>query len=244
MLQLHSLRKLIIQSNSDGNISFVFVSEWMKKMTEQDTLIRVINFKVIPNPINIHLFNFIPKDNEQRKRILVLRPFHSRKYAADVIALSIEKLIKYDWFHELNFTIVGGGLKSSKLYQLVKNLENVKAEDRFLTQTEIKDLHADHGIFLCPTRQDAQGVSMCEAMASGLVPISTNNTAIPEFVKDKFSGMLTNNKPVEIIKIIEQLFFDPGLFQYLSKNAAESIVKKAGIEKVIINEVRLIESTS
>ncbi len=52
---------------------------------------------------------------------------------------------------------------------------------------------SNYGVFLSPTRMDAQGVMMCEVMASGLLTISSDNTAIPEFIVDEQNGILIDN---------------------------------------------------
>ena len=57
-------------------------------------------------------------------------------------------------------------------------------------------LIVNNGIFICPTRQDAQGVSMCEAMSSGLVPITLYNTAIPECLPND-ERLVNNNKIIK-----------------------------------------------
>ncbi|XQF90920.1 hypothetical protein ACOBV8_06130 [Pseudoalteromonas espejiana] len=43
---------------------------------------------------------------------------------------------------------------------------------RFLQPIEIPKVHQKAGIYLGVTRMDAQGVSMCEAMSSGLPTVS------------------------------------------------------------------------
>jgi glycosyltransferase involved in cell wall biosynthesis len=101
--------------------------------------------------------------------------------------------------------------------------------------------HKTHGILLCPTRMDAQGVSMCEGMMSGLVPITSNNTAIPEFVKDRVSGFLTNSYQ-EIAASIQYLYDHPNQFLEMSANAHLHIQDIAGHEKVVKLELKAIDT--
>lgn len=91
---------------------------------------------------------------------------------------------------------------------------------------------------LIPTRQDAQGVSMCEAMSSGLVPLTSNNTAIPEYVYDD-CGYLTNNYH-ELAAAIEELYYDSNLFLEKSKNASKNISELCSPKVVIKKELELI----
>jgi glycosyltransferase involved in cell wall biosynthesis len=244
LIQLYYFRKLIKRSNDGANIRFVFVSEWMRKTTETDCFIKVKKHSIIPNPINDTLFNPQEKPVELRKNLLMIRPFDSKKYGTDIVTKAMQKLRAKTFFKDLHFTIYGNGSTQSEMFRLFGKDDNVIIKDGFLTQREIRELHKQNGIFISVTRQDAQGVSMCEAMSSGLVVITSNNTAIPEFVQDKISGMVTDNDPETVANVIEELYRTPEKFREVSGNASASIIKKAGIEAVIKLELQLIESAA
>lgn len=239
MLQLRSLRKLIHKSNSGENIQFVFVSKWMKKICELDTFTKVKKASIIPNPIDVKIFNYNPKNLEQRKRILMIRPFHTKKYATDIAIAAIIKLSALPFFKDLHFTIIGKGKMYDKQIKPIKHFSNIVFINRFLTQQEIKMYHDEHGVFLCPTRQDAQGVSMCEAMSSGLIPITSNNTAIPEFVTNNISGFLTLNS-AGICDRISFLYNNANSFFKMSENSSANIQSICSIESVITKELDII----
>ena len=238
--QLLSFAGLIRKSNKYGFIYFVFVSRWMQKMCEADTFSKVKNAVVIPNPINIELFKYSPKIVEKRKHILMIRPFSSKKYATDMATDAIMFLSRYAFFSELQFTIIGKGYYFNKHTDKLKTFKNIILRETFLTQQEIKKYHDYNGIFLCPTRQDAQGVSMCEAMSSGLVPVTSLSTAIPEFVQDGQSGFLTKNA-LEIADKIIYLYNNPEAFSEMSYSASDSIIKKCAIKSIVKQELQLIE---
>ena len=115
--------------------------------------------------------------------------------------------------------------------------------ERFLTRDSIRELHAQHGLFLCPTRQDAQGVSMCEAMSSGLVPITSHNTAIPEFVAHGVNGFLCR-APGELAQAIADMWKNPDQFQRMSRAASRSISEKAGASVVIPRELAVLRQVA
>lgn len=236
--QMWNFRKFIKQSK---NTSFVFVSEWMKNILEYDTGTKINNFEIIPNPIDDSLFLYKEKSPELRKKILLIRPFASKKYANDIAINAILQLSKKNIFKDLEFSIYGEGKHFNLLTSQLEKFKNVKLYNNFLKQEEIAKVHEEHGIFLCPTRQDAQGVSMCEAMSSGLVPITSNNTAIPEYVEHKETGILTNSAN-EIAFNIEHLYNSPSDFAFLSKNASISIQKKCKPELVTSRELELISN--
>lgn len=238
--QMYNFHKLIKYSNTTRKINFVFVSNWMKKITELDAFIRINNYSIIPNPVNTSLFKFKEKDLEHRKRILLLRPFHSKKYANDIAIDAILKLKRKKYFNELTFHIYGLGAYYQKLTKPLQDLPNVKLHNYFVANTKMPILFDNFGILLIPTRQDAQGVTMCEGMACGLVPITSNNTAIPEFVKNKVSGFLTNNAD-EIVESIDYLYNHPIEFKRISFSASKMIIEKCGSGKIIKEELNFIE---
>ena len=237
--QLYHVRRIINLSNKSGNIKFVFVSNWMKTITETDTATNIRHYSIIPNPIDTTLFQFAEKDQEQAKKVLLIRSFESKKYANDIAMKAISILKDKAIFNSLQFEIYGKGKFWDKLTAPVKTLPNVKLHNHFLENHQIPLVHKGFGIFLCPTRQDAQGVSMCEAMSSGLVPITSNNTAIPEFVKDKETGYLTNSAE-EVAAAIEQLATDLQLRDQMARNASTSIKEKAGHSIVIAAELKIL----
>ncbi|MGR5966738.1 glycosyltransferase [Bacillus cereus] len=168
--------------------------------------------------------------------MLLIRPFHNRKYANDIAAKAIIELSKFSEFKDLEFSIYGEGKYFNKDTERLKRFQNVKINNRFLKQEEIADMHKKFGVFLCPTRQDAQGVSMCEAMASGLVPITSNNTAIPEFVDQNRAGFLTKG-PKDIANAILSLYHDPVGFKEMSKKASNRINEICSYEVTIEKEL-------
>ena len=238
-LQLKMMRNLIIKHQDI--IKFIFVSEWMKNVLEHDTVTKgkIKNYAIIPNVIDEEIFKYNKKEENQRFNILSIRSFETKKYANDILVKSILELSKKSNFERYNFSIYGKGKLFKKTIKPLLQFKNVKIEERFLNKNEIVEEHKKNGIFLAPTRQDAQGVSMCEAMSSGLVPVTSKNTAIPEFVKDKEDGYLTNNYK-ELAQSIEELGNNEKVFLEMSKNASQHIKEKCGRNIVIAKEIELI----
>lgn len=239
-IQMVNLRRFINETK-DKDIKFIFVSEWMKKIMESDTKTKVENYDIIPNYIDQKHFKFKNKNEDLRKHILMIRPFNSRKYANDIAIKSILELTNRDFFYELKITIIGKGKDFNRMTEPLKKFKNIEIRNTFLNKNEIYEEHLKNGIFLCPTRQDAQGVSMCEAMSSGLVPITSDNTAIPEFVEEGKSGFLTKNYN-EIADKIEYLYNNTKCFLEMSQNASAKIQNKCSNDIVINKEVNLIKN--
>lgn len=237
-MQLSYLHKLI--QSQPQNITFVFVSEWMRDVFISDTKSkgRLIKEVIIPNSIDTESFKFIPKSVDQRLQILSIRPYSSKKYANDLSIDTVLELSKRDFFNQLHFTFYGDGRLFKTLTDKIKHFDNVEIHQQFLSHPQIYELHQKNGVMLIPTRQDSQGVSMGEAMSSGLVPIASQNTAIPEFL-DKDCGFLTNSVK-EMADAIETLVINPDIFIKMSQNAAQRVRLQCAHEVVIQKEIDLI----
>jgi glycosyltransferase involved in cell wall biosynthesis len=96
-------------SRSNNRITFIFVSKWMKKVTEIDNFVKFKNYKIIPNGIDTTRFKFVQKTELDRLNIISIRPFNSKKYANDITISTILELSKRSFFNNLKFTIIGKG---------------------------------------------------------------------------------------------------------------------------------------
>ncbi|MGL4820587.1 MAG: glycosyltransferase, partial [Bacilli bacterium] len=234
------MRQLLVRTDLD--LTFVFVSQWFQRyIVEPDLGVVAQRYVVIPNNINTDRFRYIPKDEDKRFRILSIRSYARKSYANDLTVRAIELLAKRPYFRSLRFDLYGEGPLFQSVTKRVAHLDNVHLHERFLTQQEIQAAHRESGIFLCPTRFDTHGVSMCEAMSSGLVPVSNRICAIPEFIEDGKSGLLAAPEDAEgLAEQIHQLVENPHVFCQLSEGAATRIREVCSNEIVSEQELSLI----
>jgi glycosyltransferase involved in cell wall biosynthesis len=224
------------------NLQLVFVSQHFAEEVAADLDIDLsrLSYRIVHNFIDPRQFPYREKSPEMRKRVLSIRPFASRKYANDLSIQAILRLSRESWFGELDFCIVGDGELFDELTAPLWQFPNVRLERRFLTQGEIARLHAEYGVFLCPTRMDAQGVSRDEAMSSGLVPVTSAVAAVPEFV-DASCGFLAPPEDHEALaEAIATLYRDPQRFQRLSQAAAQRVRAQSGYDQTIRRELEVI----
>ncbi len=237
--QLKFFKRFVEEKNNE--IHFVFVSEWMREIAQADCGVVISNYSIIPNYIDGNIFDYIPKKSEQKNNILIIRSFSSRKYANDISVKIIEKLSQREYFPNLNFDIYGTGRYFKKLTNKIRKFDNVSIHERSLSHSEISELHKKNGVFLCPTRQDAQGVSMCEAMSSGCVPITSKNTAIPEFVNED-SGFLCDNSNIDSFLLAFDKIQHDDVFMKYSDNTHQLMTELCSIEKTIYKEIEIIKA--
>ncbi|MCX8013603.1 MAG: glycosyltransferase family 4 protein, partial [Rectinema sp.] len=219
----------------------VFVSRWLAEtaLTDLQVTLSPDRYSIIPNPIDTELFVYKPKDPELRKRVLSIRPYSNPLYANDVLVKALLLLSKRPVFADMRFHIIGDGPLFADTVKPLRAFKNVILEQRFVPQPEIAELHRQYGVFLCPSRMDTQGVSRDEAMASGLVPVTTAIAAIPEFV-DHTCGMLAPPEdPASLAAALERLYHDPELFVSLSHEAATRIRQTRAASVIIPRELQL-----
>ena len=231
-----------IFNNLPEKIQFIFVSQYFADEVMEDTGCKLDQsyYDIIHNPIDTRNFNFIEKPTGQRKKILSIRPFASMKYANDLTVKAILELSKSKHFKEMEILIIGDGRLFDETLEPLKKFSNVKIERGFLSHKEISSLHKEFGIFITPTRMDSQGVSRDEAMSSGLVPITTDITAIPEFV-DSECGILTPPEDYKAMAAgILELYNNPTKFSQMSHNAANRVRKQTDSKLIIDAELKII----
>ena len=224
------------------NIKFIFVSQYFANEIFEDNKITLPkeDYYIIHNCIDTDMFNYIKKSPEQRKKVLSIRPYASNKYANDLSVKAILELSKRKCFNDIEFLMIGRGELFDSLLKPLREFKNVTIEKTFLRQNEISELHKKYGIFLTPTRMDAQGVSRDEAMSSGMVAITNAVAAIPEFVDDECGILVPSEDYMAMADAIEKLYNEPDYFLKLSENAAKRVRSQTSKEFTICKEEKLI----
>lgn len=231
-----------LMSTTELDVRVVHVSDWFRRsIVEPDVGVATRRPYVIPNVVDGELFPYREKSDEDRLHILSIRPFASHKYANDLTVAAIVALSTRPYFDKLRFTIRGQGPLFAETVSPLHPFPNVSVEEGFLPQNEVAELHSTHGVFLAPTRFDSQGVSMCEAMSSGLVPVTTNIAAIPEFVEHRHTGLLAPPEDVaSLADLVETLYYNPELFSRLSSATAHRVREQCGIDATVGREIEMI----
>lgn len=220
-------------------LSFVLVSQTQAREVFEDVGVVLPQgaWTVIHNPIDTELFAYREKSADDCFRILSIRPHASRVYANDLVAATIRELSTRNGFEQFSFTLVGDGPRWDEDFAGLDQYPNVTLKRGFITQQEIKALHDSHGVFLVPTRADTQGVSRDEAMASGLVPVTTLAGAIPEFVDSKSGRVCNPENPTAMADAIQELARDEIVFLNLSVEAAKRVRYQSDSSEIIIHEL-------
>lgn len=214
---------------------FVTPSNWMLKEAESHIGLNLAaKAEVIPNGIDTKHFKFTDRW-EERYKLLSIRPlYYKGKYALDLLLDSSESFDQ-----NAKVSIYGKGPDEEYIKHKAADLKcDISLNTVFLDSMEIPHVHSEHGLYLAVTRMDAQGVSMCEAMASGLPVVSFDTCAIPEFIKHGETGLLASAyNEQEYAQLVNKLLKDRELFTRIAKAA------RADLEKIDIDITTRIETT-
>mgnify|MGYP002344145864 FL=1 len=231
-VRLRRLRQVVNRASG-----VIYVSEWMKAAGQKGTGKPKCRSYVIPNPIDTELFK--PQGEHIHKdkiRVIAVRGLN-HKYGVD---LAIRALAEN---HDAELTVIGSG-PLKKQYEILA--EQLNCPVHFYPSTfqphELVNIYNDHDVFLAPSRAEAQGVAMCEAMSCGLPVIATRVGGIPEYVTDKYSGFLVSpERPDEIREAIRRFSGDRLLLKEMGLNAMHEMRNKCANDLVIRKELEVFK---
>lgn len=224
------------------SIHKVFVSNYLQQIAVSDVGTRAQNAHIIPNFIDADHYEWRAKPQPLNRKILLIRSFAARNYANDIATEAIALLSSRPGFDALSFTICGFGKEFGKLTEPLRRFGNVTIREGVLDRDEMKTVHGAHGVFLAPTRFDTQGVSLGEAMSSGLACITNRTTGIPEFCDDESAVLVRPDDPQAFAEAIWETAHDPGKVDALSRNGAERVRRQCGFGNTIERELALIRA--
>jgi glycosyltransferase involved in cell wall biosynthesis len=230
-LKIAVLRLLISRASA-----VVYVSNWMKRTAERYLLFKHPHSFVIPNPVDTDLFFYPEREHEIRSKGVSVRGL-SWKYGIDIAIRAYSKI------KLTNLTVIGTGRLEVYMHNLAERLQsNVSFMSKHIDHNKMPELYAKFGYFVAPSRTEAQGLAMCEAMASGLPIIATRVGGIPEFVQDKINGLLVPpENPYALRNAVGEILADPEIYGVLSKNAADSARKNLSHKKIYEKEYRVFK---
>ncbi|MDG6904180.1 MAG: glycosyltransferase family 4 protein [Nitrososphaerota archaeon] len=179
----------------------------------------------------------IPPAFETRERrtphdttnILFLGRDYKRK-GGDVALKVFENLKKSH--DNLHMTFIGK-IPDREKVEKIKEYRNISYFEFVSKRNLHEKIFPETDIFLLPTRAEAYGMSIIEAMSYGIPVVSSNISAIPEVVEDGVSGYLAPPRSVDMFtQQCGRLIDDREKREKMGKNAIESIARDFSREKI------------
>jgi glycosyltransferase involved in cell wall biosynthesis len=202
-----------IFANSYVNVA---VSGYLAKSMHEN------NWKALVIPNNIHLGDYPFKKRQSCSlRLLWVRSFH--QIYNPLLAIRVLHSLKRN--HPSAVLTMVGPDKDGSLAECVELVNELKLEmdvvfTGLLTRDKWTALAASHDIFINTTNFDNLPVSIVEAMALGLITISTSVGGVPYLIADGKNGLLVPpNDEAAFVSAIERVLGDRQLCEKLGEGA-------------------------
>ncbi|QDU99236.1 glycosyltransferase [Lignipirellula cremea] len=205
---------------------------------------------VIPNGVDVQRFRPAP---EQRARlraelgipadaplvgiVAALRPEKNH-----LLFLRAAALLQHD-LPETHFLLVGDGPEREKLTAAVAG-RPIESHVHFLgSRSDVPELLAALDLFLLTSHNEANPVSILEAMATGLPVVSTRVGSVAESVEPGVTGYLAEpGHADEIAARAYTLLSDPALAAALGSAGRRKVVDRWSLERMVVGYEELIEA--
>lgn len=228
------------EASASRDARLVFVSDYLRRVAEADFELHLADAPVVHNVIDGEFFKYRRREPGDRRRLLLVRNFQQYNYGNDIAVRALEMLLGEPDFADVTVTIRGFGECFGPLTERLQSLPNVDAVEGYVESSDLRRLHDEHGVFLVPTRHDTQGVSMGEAMASGLVCVTNRIAAIPEFVSDTEAVLVGGESPRAYAAALRGLLADPDGFVQRSAAAAARVREQCGVAATVDRELEML----
>ena len=206
-----------------------YLAEWARDMGYRGIV------EVVPNAVNVEHFSRKYPEQELTELKRKLGKKLNDKYLITtsrlVLKNAVDDVIKSLQYlpESVKFLILGVGPDSEKLQSLVKETR-VKERMMFLGQVEHEELPKYlkiSDVFIRPSLTEGLGNSFLEAMAAGLPVIATPVGGIPDFLKDRETGLFCDvRNPQSIAEKVNIILKDDKLREKIISNARELVEKE------------------
>ncbi|NDV89959.1 glycosyltransferase [Alteromonas sp. 345S023] len=191
--------------------------------------------------VDISSIPFTPQPLQEKVNILTVARATEKKglsYAFKAVSLGLG--------FDFTYNYIGGGELEDELKEQVSYYDNVD-KINFLgarSHSEVKSYLNNADIFLLPSVTDSLGdmegipVSLMEAMAAGILVISTRHSGIPELIEDGVTGFLAPEKDASALnRILNEVFTSDNIsdIQLKARKKVEDEFNSDNLTKQLIN---------
>lgn len=202
-LKFYKSSNLLVRKNisfilNHADVIVVLSYNWRKYLMDNMTDNKVIY--VLPNPVNTRIYK---KSSLDSQNILFLGRLGEGKGTYDILrtvskVVELNPNVKYLFAGDGELKTVANKITENKMNQNVKLLGWVTGEQKY-------ELLSSGYMLLLPSYYESFGISIIEAMASGLPIIASNVGAIPEIIKHSYNGFII--EPGDIDSLYKYILF-------------------------------------
>lgn len=218
----------------------VYVSQWLRALAERNLRYRYPTTHVIHNPVDTQRFAPLQGNSEENREVVrgvALRSL-GRKYGLDIAVQAFAGITHTD------LAIVGTGPLEAELRRQIKQ---TRSNTQLITQgfphDQVPALLRQYDYFVAPSRNETQGLAMCEAMSCRLPVVASHVGGIPEFVRDGVDGYLVPPEdPPALRRAVLRLTEDLERCRQMGKNAREHMLEICDSRHTIAQELEVFQA--
>lgn len=238
----HKKRMTLRSIFSHPAVQSVFVSDTLREVATvfagQPTLKRALT---IHNPVFTTEMSYQRKQIEDRFRILWVRSFRSHNYANDIARDALLRISGNPLFSKLSISVHGDGPLWDSITKPLQHLQNVELNRGFADSETMAELYTTHGVLMIPSRWESQGLTCSEGMAMGLVPITSNVAAVPEFVSEAEGYVCPAEDAHAHGAALLEIARNPKDFLARSNRSAVRMRRQCGADQTVDRELELLK---
>jgi colanic acid/amylovoran biosynthesis glycosyltransferase len=190
--------------------------------------------------VDMNKFIFTPNKHKKGNKIHLLSVCRLiEKKGINYSIQAVAKVLKK--YPEIKYKIVGDGPLRNDLEALI-NERNVNNNIKILgyrQQEEIVKLMSSSDLFLAPSITTEDGdqegipVTIMEALAQGLIVLSTKHSGIPELIKDGETGILVPERDIDALaKKIQYYIEHPEMWTEMGRAGRKNVEEHYDINKL------------
>jgi len=197
--------------------SFIAISQNTKFFLQDVLSIKKQNIHLIPNAINLNQFKYQQKESNQLDEIKLISVGRTDKNKNHTFLLDVVAEIKKKG-KNVSLTIVGVG---EQLEQLKSKAIQLQIPVRFTGNIDaIEDELINHNIYVHSAFTEALGLTLIEAMATGLPVITLDGGGNRDLIIEGVNGFMLKEQNCETFaNRIISLIDDKNLYLQISENA-------------------------
>lgn len=185
-------KKILVYSLRDAD-QVIAISKSVKNSLVEKLAVPENKIKVIYNGVDLKRFNASHSRNKQMCEIIYV----GRLVVEKGVQLTLQALAQLPKGIKYRFTVIGDGQYREQLQTLAVSL-GISTKIRFLgSRRDISYLLSQADIFVhMPLCEEGFGITVVEAMASGLICVCSANGALQELVCDGVDGFIVDKQDV------------------------------------------------
>jgi glycosyltransferase involved in cell wall biosynthesis len=202
----------------------LFVSESNWRATERQLTERIVNARVVKNPVNLDCTDTVPWPQEKSISFASVARLNTFTKGQDIL---FEVLSDPRWRHrDWHLCLYGGGDHDLYLQELAR-FYGLRDRIKFRGQTkDIRKVWQKHHALVLPSRIEGTPLVMVEAMICGRPVIGTAVAGIPEWVKHGYSGFLADAPAVNCFAAaLEAAWQQRANWQLMGSNARKDALR-------------------